>query len=57
VATPAAICEDRDLLAIDCVNNPRDFMAAKKLIAARTLFDPGKLSDHRVPLKEAAITA
>ncbi len=32
-------------------------MAAKKLIAARTLFDPGKLSDHRVPLKEATITA
>jgi 3-phenylpropionate/trans-cinnamate dioxygenase ferredoxin reductase subunit len=57
VATPAAICEARELLAIDCVNNPRDFMAAKKLIAARTLFDPSKLSDHRVPLKEAAITA
>jgi 3-phenylpropionate/trans-cinnamate dioxygenase ferredoxin reductase subunit len=43
-----------ELLAIDCVNNPKDFVAAKKLISERTLFDLEKLADASVALKDAA---
>ncbi|MFO0451767.1 MAG: oxidoreductase C-terminal domain-containing protein, partial [Pseudomonadota bacterium] len=42
-----------ELLAIDCVNNPKDYMAAKKLIAERARFDPAKLADGGVALKDA----
>jgi 3-phenylpropionate/trans-cinnamate dioxygenase ferredoxin reductase subunit len=44
---------ERELLAIDCVNNPKDFMAAKKLIAERAHFDPARLADTGVALKDA----
>ena len=40
------------LAALEAVNNPRDFMAAKKLIAARTVIDAPKLADATVPLKD-----
>jgi 3-phenylpropionate/trans-cinnamate dioxygenase ferredoxin reductase subunit len=40
------------LAALEAVNNPRDFMAAKKLIAAGTVIDPEKLADAAVPLKD-----
>jgi 3-phenylpropionate/trans-cinnamate dioxygenase ferredoxin reductase subunit len=43
----------RELLAIDCVNNPKDFMAGKKLIGDRAQFDLDKLADASVALKEA----
>ena len=43
----------QELLAIDCVNNQKDFVAAKKLIADRAHFDTQKLSDVRVALKDA----
>jgi 3-phenylpropionate/trans-cinnamate dioxygenase ferredoxin reductase subunit len=43
-----------ELLAIDCVNSPKDYMAAKKLIAERRVFDAGRLADSSVPLKDAA---
>ena len=42
-----------ELLAIDCVNTPKDYMAAKKLIAERRVFDPVRLADPAVPLKDA----
>jgi 3-phenylpropionate/trans-cinnamate dioxygenase ferredoxin reductase subunit len=45
---------DRELLAIDCVNNPKDYMAAKKLIAERAHFDVAKLADGTIPLKDCA---
>jgi 3-phenylpropionate/trans-cinnamate dioxygenase ferredoxin reductase subunit len=44
-----------ELLAIDCVNNPKDYMAAKKLIAERAHFDAAKLADAGVPLKDAVL--
>jgi 3-phenylpropionate/trans-cinnamate dioxygenase ferredoxin reductase subunit len=43
---------DRELLAIDCVNNAKDYMAAKKLIAERAKFDPAKLADAAIALKD-----
>jgi 3-phenylpropionate/trans-cinnamate dioxygenase ferredoxin reductase component len=57
-ATRAFCCcylRNGELLAIDCVNNPRDYMAAKRLIAERTVFDPDRLADASVPLKDAAV--
>jgi 3-phenylpropionate/trans-cinnamate dioxygenase ferredoxin reductase component len=45
----------RELLAIDCVNNSKDFVAAKKLVAERTHFDLDKLADATVALKDAAV--
>ena len=44
---------DGELLAIDCVNNPKDYMAAKKLIAERARFDLAKLASCDVALKDA----
>jgi 3-phenylpropionate/trans-cinnamate dioxygenase ferredoxin reductase subunit len=44
---------ERELLAIDCVNNTKDFMAAKKLIGNRAHFDVAKLADASVPLTDA----
>lgn len=44
--------EDGELLAIDTVNQARDQMAARKLIAARTRLDPVKLADAAIALKD-----
>jgi 3-phenylpropionate/trans-cinnamate dioxygenase ferredoxin reductase component len=44
---------DGELLAIDCVNNPKDYMAAKKLIAERARFDVAKLASCDFALKDA----
>jgi 3-phenylpropionate/trans-cinnamate dioxygenase ferredoxin reductase subunit len=38
--------------AADVVNSPRDFMIAKKLVAAQTVVDVERLADPTVPLKE-----
>lgn len=38
------------LVAVDAVNQPRIFMASKKLLAARTAVDPGALADPSVEL-------
>jgi 3-phenylpropionate/trans-cinnamate dioxygenase ferredoxin reductase subunit len=43
----------RELLAVEAVNHSKDYMAARKLIAERALFDVGKLADSDVALKEA----
>ena len=48
--------EDR-LLALDSINTPRDFMQAKKLIAAAARLDPARARDPDTPLKDAASTA
>jgi 3-phenylpropionate/trans-cinnamate dioxygenase ferredoxin reductase subunit len=45
----------RELLAVDCVNNPKDFVAAKKLIADRAHVDATKLPDARIALKDAVV--
>ena len=43
----------QELLAIDCVNQTKDFTAARKLIGERAHFDLQKLADPGVALKEA----
>jgi 3-phenylpropionate/trans-cinnamate dioxygenase ferredoxin reductase subunit len=45
--------KDRELLAVEAVNHSKDYMAARKLIAERALFDVGKLADSELALKEA----
>jgi 3-phenylpropionate/trans-cinnamate dioxygenase ferredoxin reductase component len=42
-----------ELLALDAVNVPKDYMAAKTLIHERARFDLARLADPAVPLKEA----
>jgi 3-phenylpropionate/trans-cinnamate dioxygenase ferredoxin reductase subunit len=44
----------RQLVAIETVNSPRDQMAARQLIAARTELDLARVADGTVPLKECA---
>ena len=44
-----------ELLAIDCVNDPKDYMAAKKLISERRSVDPSRLADPAVALKDAVV--
>ena len=46
----------QELLAMDCVNRAKDYMAAKKLIAERAHFDVARLSDPAIPLAEAVIS-
>ncbi len=41
-----------ELIAIDTVNNAKDQMAARKLIAARVRPDPAKLADPGIALKD-----
>jgi len=43
----------RELLAVEAINHPKDYMAARKIIAERTLLNPEKLADSRLALKEA----
>jgi 3-phenylpropionate/trans-cinnamate dioxygenase ferredoxin reductase subunit len=47
-----AYLRDDRLIAIDAVNNPKDFMQAKALIANGTTPDPDRLGDAAIPLKE-----
>jgi 3-phenylpropionate/trans-cinnamate dioxygenase ferredoxin reductase subunit len=42
----------RELLALEAVNHSKDYMAARKIIAERTLLDPEKLADNRNSLKD-----
>jgi 3-phenylpropionate/trans-cinnamate dioxygenase ferredoxin reductase component len=41
-----------ELLAVDCVNSAKDYMAAKKLIAERVEVDPARLADPALALKD-----
>ena len=43
---------DGEFVAINAINNVKDFMGAKKLIAARRKIDPTVLADANTPLKE-----
>jgi 3-phenylpropionate/trans-cinnamate dioxygenase ferredoxin reductase subunit len=43
----------RELLAVETVNQAKDYMAARKLIAERAAMDLAKLPNPAVPLKEA----
>ena len=42
------------LIALDAVNNPRDFLQSKKLIAERARLDIGRLTDIGTELKDLA---
>lgn len=55
-ASPFSACYLRDgtLIAIDCINSIKDFMAAKKLIASRAKPDRAQLADPAVALKDLA---
>jgi 3-phenylpropionate/trans-cinnamate dioxygenase ferredoxin reductase subunit len=44
-----------ELLAVDCVNSPKDYMAAKKLIAERARCDRARLADPSVGLRETVV--
>ena len=41
-----------ELIALDAVNNPKDYMAARKLIAERARPDPARVADTAVALKD-----
>jgi 3-phenylpropionate/trans-cinnamate dioxygenase ferredoxin reductase subunit len=41
-----------ELIAVDTVNNPKDQMAARKLVAARARPDPAKLADIAIALRD-----
>jgi len=40
------------VIAADAVNRPGEFMAAKRLVGARTAVAPARLADVLQPLKE-----
>jgi 3-phenylpropionate/trans-cinnamate dioxygenase ferredoxin reductase component len=42
------------VIALDCVNATKDYVQGRKLILADTAFDPARLADRSVPLKELA---
>jgi 3-phenylpropionate/trans-cinnamate dioxygenase ferredoxin reductase subunit len=44
-----------ELLALDCINNPKDYIAGKKLIAERVRCDPGRLADAGIALKDTVM--
>jgi 3-phenylpropionate/trans-cinnamate dioxygenase ferredoxin reductase subunit len=45
--------EGNELLAVDAVNNPRDYMSARKAIAERLPMNPAKLANPAVSIKDA----
>ena len=40
------------VIALDCVNNTRDYAQGRKLVMARAEVDPDLLADAAVPLKD-----
>lgn len=46
---------DGRLLAVDAINRPVEFMAAKPLIEKRAVIEPGRLADERIAAKELAV--
>ena len=45
--------KNRELIALDAINQPKDYMAARKVIADRVQLDPSKLADPAIALKDA----
>ncbi len=48
----ACYLRDGELIALDAVNSPKDYMAARKLIAERARLDPVRLADASIALKD-----
>ncbi|WP_299309693.1 FAD-dependent oxidoreductase [uncultured Croceicoccus sp.] len=44
-------CKDGRISAIDCINNTKDYVQARKLIETRKVVDSVRLADASVPLK------
>jgi 3-phenylpropionate/trans-cinnamate dioxygenase ferredoxin reductase subunit len=44
-----------ELIAIDCINQPKDYMAARKLIGERACLDAQRLADASLALKDLVI--
>jgi 3-phenylpropionate/trans-cinnamate dioxygenase ferredoxin reductase component len=55
VSRSFSVCylKGRELLAVEAINHSKDYMAARKLIADRTLVNLEKLADSDIGLKEA----
>lgn len=55
VSRSFSVCylKGRELLALEAINHSKDYMAARKLIAERTLLNPEKIADGNCALKEA----
>ncbi len=49
--------QDGRLIAVDAVNSPRDFLLAKRLIAARAELDPERVADPATSLDDIARAA
>ncbi len=45
------------LIALDCVNNPKDFAQGRALVTEQIEVDPAQLADVSIPLKTLATTA
>ena len=45
--------QNGELIAAESVNNPREFMACRQLVASRDKLDPAKLADSETPIKDA----
>ena len=50
-----AYLQDGRLIALDCVNNPKDFVQGRKLIVDQVRPDLDQLSDSAIPLKEVQL--
>jgi 3-phenylpropionate/trans-cinnamate dioxygenase ferredoxin reductase subunit len=48
----ACYLREGELLALDAINTPKDYMAARKLIAERAHLDPVRVADPALPLKD-----
>lgn len=48
----ACYLRDGELIALDAVNSPKDYMAARKLIAERARPDPARLADAALALRD-----
>lgn len=49
--------KNRQLLAVDAINSPREFMLGKKLIPAKAHFDPAQLANPSIDFKMLATDA
>jgi 3-phenylpropionate/trans-cinnamate dioxygenase ferredoxin reductase subunit len=48
----ACYLREGELIALDAVNSPKDYMAARKLITERARPDPARLPDPSITLKD-----
>jgi 3-phenylpropionate/trans-cinnamate dioxygenase ferredoxin reductase subunit len=49
--------KERRVIALDCVNATKDYVAGRALVLAGTIADPDALADTDVPLKRLAVSS